>query len=93
MIAVDIDKVSASVAQDFGVSITVMEEYSERWVVIDRLDKGRQPVDHETAYTLADAAFDGVKDDDIEEVFEKTEILGGRHVIEPGTSYAWSAVV
>ncbi len=93
LIAVDIDKVSASVAQDFGVSITVMEEYAERWVIIDRLDTGRQPVDHETAYTLADAAFDGIKDDDIEEVFEKTEILGGRHVIEPGHAYAWCAIV
>ncbi len=93
LIAVDIDKVSASVAQDFGVSITVMEEYAERWVIIDRLDTGRQPVDHETAYTLADAAFDGIRDDDVEEVFEKTEILGGRHVIDPGHAYAWCAIV
>jgi hypothetical protein len=93
LITVDIDKVSASVAQDFGISITVIEEYAERWVIIDRLDTDRQPVDYRTAFALADAAFDGVKDDDVEEISEKTEILDGRHVIEPGRVYAWCAVV
>jgi hypothetical protein len=93
LIAVDIDRVSASVAQDFGVSVTVMQEYAERWVIIDRLDTDKQPVDHETAYALADAAFDDVKYEDIEEIFERTEVLGGRHVIDPGRVYAWCAVV
>jgi ribulose kinase len=93
LIAVDIDKVSASVAQDFSVSVTVIEEYAERWIVIDRLDTDKQPVGRGTAVALANAAFDGVKEDDIEEVFEQTEILGGRHLIDPGRAYAWCAVV
>jgi hypothetical protein len=93
LIAVDIEEVSASVAQDFGISVTVIDEYAERWLIIDRLDTDKQPVDRAVAVALADAAFDGVKDDDIEEVFEKTEILGGRHVIDPGRAYAWCAVV
>ncbi|MGH2904223.1 MAG: hypothetical protein ACRDK7_11680 [Solirubrobacteraceae bacterium] len=57
LIAVDIDKVSASVAQDIGVSVTVIEEYAERWIIVDRLDTNRQPVEYRTAYALADAAF------------------------------------
>jgi len=93
LIAVDIDKLSASVAQDFGVSITVVEEYAERWVIIDRLDADSQPVDDDTAYALADTAFVGVPYDEVEEVFAKTEILDGRHVIDPGRVYAWRAVV
>ena len=71
----------------------VVEEYAERWVIIDRLDTDRQPVEYRTAYALAGAAFDGVKYEDIEEIFEQTAILDGRHVIEPGRVYAWRAVV
>lgn len=93
LIAVDIDRVSASVAQDFGVSVTVIDEYAERWVIVDRLDTDKQPVDYDTAYALADAAFDGVKYEDVEAIFERTEILDGRHVIDPGRVYVWCAVV
>ena len=84
---------TAKLREIYGVSITVLEEYAERWVIIDRLDTYKQPVDHDTAYALADAAFDGVPYGDVEEIFERTEILGGRHVIEPGHVYAWCAVV
>jgi hypothetical protein len=93
LIAVDIDKVSASVAQDFGISVTVIEEYAERWIIIDRLDTDKQPVARTVALALADAAFDGVKDDEIEEIYEQTEILDGRHRIDAGRTYAWCAVV
>jgi hypothetical protein len=93
LIAVDIDKISASVAQDFGISVTVIEEYAERWIIIDRLDTDKQPVERAVAVALADAAFDGIKDDDIEEIYEQTEILAGRHRIDPGRAYAWCAIV
>jgi hypothetical protein len=93
LIAVDIDKVSAAVAQDFGVSITVVEEYAERWIIVDRLDTDKRPVGDSTAVALAEAAFAGVKDEDIQVIFERTEILGGRHVIDPGRVYAWCAIV
>lgn len=93
LIAVDIDKVSAAVAQDFGVSVTVVEEYAERWIIVDRLDTDKRPVDDRTALTLAEAAFEGVSDEDIQAIFERTEILDGRHVIDPGRVYAWCALV
>lgn len=93
LIAVDIDKVSAAVAQDFGVSVTVVEEYAERWIIVDRLDTDKQPVDASTALVLAEAAFVGVTDEDIQAIFERTEILDGRYVIDPGRVYAWCAIV
>ena len=93
LIAVDIDKVSAAVAQDFGVSVTVVEEYAERWIIVDRLDTDKQPVDDSTALVLAEAAFAGVKGEDIQAVLERTEILDGRYVIDPGRVYAWCALV
>lgn len=93
LIEVDIDRVSAAVAQDFGVSITVVEEYAERWIVIDRLDIDRQPVDDRTALAMAEAAFADVRTEDVQEIFERTEILDGRYVIDPGRVYAWCAVV
>ncbi len=90
LIAVDIDKAIASVSQDFGV--TVAEEYAERWVIIDRFYTDKQPVDPDTAFALADAAFAGI-DDDVQEIFEKTEILDGAYTIDPARVYAWSAIV
>ncbi len=93
LIAVDIDKVSAAVAQDFGVSVTVVEEYAERWIIVDRLDADKRPVGDSTAVALAEAVFPGVKDEDIQAVFERTEILDGRYVIDPGRVYAWCAII
>ena len=93
LIAVDIDKASASVAQDFGVSVTVVEEYAERWIIVDRIGTDKQPIEYRAALALAEAAFADTKDDDIQAIYEKTEILDGRHVIDPGRVYAWCAVV
>ena len=93
LIAVDVDQVSASVAQDFWVSITIMEEYAERWVIVDRLGTDKRPVDLDTAWALADTAFDGIDDEDVTEILQKTAILDGAYVIDPGRAYAWSAIV
>lgn len=93
MIPVDIDQIDASVAQSHGITITIVEEYAERWVIIDRLRTDKQVVDYEEAFLLATAAFHGIPDEDIEEIFETTEILDGRELIEPAKSYAWCAVV
>jgi hypothetical protein len=93
LIPVDIDKVSASVAQDFSVRVDVVEELAERWIVIERLASSRKPVAYEAAYALADAAFAGIDDEDITEIFEKTRILDGAYIIDPARVYAWSAIV
>lgn len=75
------------------VTVDVVEELAERWIIVDRLATNRKPVAYETAYALADAAFDGIDDEDVAEVLQKTTILDGAHVIDPGRVYAWSAVV
>ncbi len=97
LIPVDIDRVAASVAQDFpedvSVKVDVVEELSERWIMVDRLATNKRPVPHRTAYALADAAFDGIGDEDVTEILQKTTILDGRHVIDPGRVYAWCAIV
>jgi hypothetical protein len=97
LISVDIDRVAASVAQDFSedfsVRVDVIEEFAERWIVVDRLGVDKRPVDPDTAYALAGAAFDGIGEADITEVLQKTTILDGAHVIDPGRVYAWSAIV
>jgi hypothetical protein len=93
LIAVDIDKVSASVAQDFSVKVDVVEDLAERWIIIERLADNRKPVVHTVAYTMADAAFDGIDDGDITEIFQKTTILDGTYTIDPALVYAWSAIV
>jgi len=86
LIPVDIDKVSASVAQGFSVGVDVVEELAERWIVIERLAGNRKSVAYEVAYALADAAFDGIDDDDVTEILQKTTILDGAYVIDPGRS-------
>jgi hypothetical protein len=93
LIPVDIDKVSASVAQDFSVRVSVVEELAERWIIIDRLASNQKPVAYEVAYALADAAFDGINNEDITEILQKTTILDGAYTIDPAQVYAWSAIV
>lgn len=93
LIAVDIDKVSASVAQDFSVTVDVVEDLAERWIIVERLADNLKPVAYEVAYALADAAFAGIDHDDVAEIFEKTTILDGVYTIDPAHVYAWSAIV
>lgn len=93
LIPVDIDKVSASVAQDFSIKVDVVEELAERWIIIERLANNRKPVAYEVAYALADAAFAGINYDDVTEIFQKTTILDGTYMIDPARVYAWSALV
>lgn len=93
LIGVDIDKVSASVAQDFSIKVDVVEDLAERWIIVERHANNRKPVAYEVAYALADAAFAGIDYDDVIEIFEKTTILDGAYVIDPARVYAWSAVV
>lgn len=97
-VTVDIDKVNADVVQDEGLPIeasaTVIEEYSERWFIVERLDAANRPVQEEIANALAAAAFEDVEDDDdIEEVSALTTLLGGTYTIDPGRVYAWRAIV
>jgi hypothetical protein len=96
VIEVDIDKVNAVVAQDEGVEVevraAVIEDYSERWFILDRLRPDMSVVPYEEAVALADAAMEGIPDDDIEELFERTELLNDTLVIEPARHYAWCAV-
>jgi hypothetical protein len=93
LISVDIDKVSASVAQDLSVRVNVVEELAERWIIVERLATNRKSVAYRTALALAGAAFDGISEEDIAPVLQKTTILDGAHVIDPGRAYAWCAVV
>lgn len=93
LIAVDIDKVSASVAQDFSVKVDVVEDLAERWIIVERLADNRKPVAYTVAYAMADAAFDGIDDEDVTEIFQKTTILDGAYTIDPALVYAWSAIV
>lgn len=93
VVIVDIDKVNAAVAQDQGVPIeiaaAVVEDYSERWFIVERLRADGSVVPYEEAAALADAAMDGIADDDIEELFERTELLNDALLIEPAKHYAW----
>jgi hypothetical protein len=94
-IPVDIDKVNASVLQDEGVPIevsaSVIEDVSERWIIIDQTRPNGDFVPYEEAATLADAAMDDIDDDDIQEIFEKTGLLNDTILIEPAKHYAWCA--
>lgn len=93
LIPVDIDKVSASVAQDFSIKVDVVEDLAERWIIVERLANNRKPVAYSTALALAGAAFDGIDYEDITEIFQKTTILDGAYTIDPSKVYAWSAIV
>jgi hypothetical protein len=39
------------------------------------------------------AAFDGIDNEDITEILQKTTILDGAYTIDPARVYAWSAIV
>jgi hypothetical protein len=95
LVRVDVDKVNGAVAQDEGVpvevSAAVMEDYSERWFILDRLRPDGSVIPYEEAVALADAAMDGIPDDDVQELFERTELLDGQ-LIEPARHYAWCGV-
>jgi len=97
LIPVDIDQVAASIAQDFpedfSVRVDVVEELTERWIIVNRLGSDKRPIDPDTALTLAGAAFDGISAEDIMAIQRKTTILAGAHVIDPAHVYAWSAIV
>lgn len=80
-------------SEDFSVRVDVVEEFAERWVIVDRLGADKRPIDPDTAYALAGAAFDGISEDDVTEMLQKTTILDGAHVIDPGRVYAWCAIV
>jgi hypothetical protein len=96
VVRVDIDKVNASVAQDEGVpvevSASVIEDFSERWFIVDRLRPDGSVVPSEEAATLAFAAMEGISDEDIEEIFEQTALLNDTILIEPAKHYAWCGV-
>jgi hypothetical protein len=89
--------VIASVGQEHAVpvqiSVGVIQDYSERWIIIGRLDANNQPVDEDVALVLAQAGFEEVDEDDIEQVYRLTKILDGAHTIDPGRVYAWTALV
>jgi hypothetical protein len=77
------------------VSAFVTEDYSERWFVMKRLRTDGSWIPREEAIALADAAFEGVPDDSIEEIFETTdvEVFNGTFEIKPATHYAWCGVI
>jgi hypothetical protein len=66
---------------------------AERWVIVDRLGADKRPIDPDTAYALAGAAFDGISEENVTAILQKTTILDGAHVIDPGRVYAWCAIV
>lgn len=97
IIPVAIDKLTAAVGQAASIAeitATVIQEYSERWFIVERLRADGSVVQREEAVTLAAAAFHDIEDDsDIEEIFEDTYILEDQVRISPSKHHAWCGIV